>query len=276
MEKQRDDNNLIEVNLIENPAHLSPEEASRITEDFIGLSWRACGGKDWRNYDTGRSAWTRFYQADGNRPRDFDFIITVYKGLQLIYMTCFQLVKLTPSTTAIWCHLGMTDPQYQGTGNIARTFKEEHLAGTLAFFDKVEGQRFLVARTPNPIVYEVMRRMTKPFMPAGQFFPDIDPSAHIRPIPQRIRELAVRISEKLSSNCYFDPESFVLKGYFKEFGSLYHDYDFPCRNDAVTKYFEEHLDRSNMDGIMIIVDFGDSPDRNATVNLRGKQDISKT
>jgi hypothetical protein len=43
------------------------------------------------------------------------------------------------------------------------------------------------------------------------------------------------------------------KGYFKEYGPLYREPVFSCRNPATQKYFQRVLDYTNQDGIAVVI-----------------------
>src|SRR5690606_9292847 len=81
-------------------------------------------------------------------------------------------------------------------------------------------------------------------------YPEIVGDGELAPMPPEARELAVRIARRLSPRCEFDPETFVIKGYWAPFGALYRDREFACRNPATTRYFARNLPEDTYDGVL--------------------------
>lgn len=70
--------------------------------------------------------------------------------------------------------------------------------------------------------------------------------------PQEIRDLARVVVERLSPECPYDDERFIIKGYFKKYGALYQNLDFPCRNPLTQSFFTTALDSTNQDGLLTV------------------------
>jgi hypothetical protein len=242
-----------DIRLVTDPNALGPEQAARLTSDFVDVSWRATGGPAWEAYTVAKAGWEKYYADVGNRPEDYNRLALVYYRGRLIHFTGVQVVALDERVRLVWVHVAITDPAHQGKGALAlaakgmfdRRWLGEMPAGTL-----------LVFRTPNPIAYEAMRSLATLVLPNPRWYPNIADDGRAEPVPDDVRDLAVRISSKLSPESRFDPDTFVVHGYYGRYGDLYRQYDFPCRNQSIKRYFDAHVNERAHEGIMVLIRFG--------------------
>ena len=235
--------------LIERPSALDPKQCEELTKRLVELSRRATAGVNWREYAPGEHGWIAYYAAPGNRVQDYDRIVFVEDQERILHALCVQTLTLN-DYRVIWIHIALTDMSHHDSGLLATAaqsmFSREWLS-------TLKPPCVAVFRTPNPIAYEAVRTLASRLTPGSRVFPEIDASGQLVPVPDGIRDLVTKLSAELSPRCAFNSETFVLKGYFKDFGALYSDFNFPCRNPAVASYFDRYLDRSNMDGLLAVV-----------------------
>lgn len=245
----------IRYQVIKHPATLSEVEVARLTNELTELSRKTTSYGD-GNYLPALTGWRKYYEYHGARPNDYSRLSLVYDRETLI--SCSAVKKLTLSdatnTDLIWLQLAMTLPKYQRSG-IAATSLLKMLDDD---FLSLLSQGYLVVRTPNPMVYEMVRRFLPIFAHkglTGRLFPVIKCATAIEDISENEKVEIVEVLRRISPNSPFDTTTFVIGGYYKQFGALYKKYDFYCRNTDVREYFGKHLRCENQDGIAIVVKY---------------------
>lgn len=245
----------IRYQLITHPAALPEAEIARLTNEFTELSRKTTSYGD-GNYLPALVGWRKYYEYEGARPNDYTRLSLVYHGETLISCTAIKKLTLNDATNAdlIWLQLAMTLPKYQRSV-IAATSLLKMLDDN---FLNLLSQGYLVVRTPNPMVYEMVRRFLPIFAHkglTGRLFPVINRTATIEDISENEKTEIVEVLRRISPNTPFDATTFVIGGYYKQFGALYKKYDFYCRNTKVKDYFDKHLRCDNQDGIAIVVKY---------------------
>lgn len=256
------------LEVISEPHSLSPEREKQLIDAFINLSCKASGGENWEIYQPAREGWTEFYKGKGGRPSDYDRLVLAYDGDELIHFTGLQVLRIEPDYILLWIHIAITDPAYQGSGALMHSLLELLHPDWLLTLDRFT---HVIFRTPNPIVYEAMRAFARhysssPRMRVTAYYPKIKPDGTREAVPEEIQDVMLRAAKVLSPECPYDSDSFVIKGYFKRFGSLYKDTDFPCRVEGTKRYFEHYLDGSNQDGLLVMLSLDASPEKSCMVN----------
>jgi hypothetical protein len=238
------------VSLVDQPGALSPSARSELTAKLVDLSWRATAGAAGESYEVGQRGWEAYYGSVGNRVSDYDRMVLVEQDERLLHAMCVQTLRLG-DTTLVWIHIAITDPAYHASGLLGLAAAAMFAPGWLG---TLPAPRAAVFRTPNPIAYEAVRALAPRLSARAQVYPQIEASGVLSPTPERVRALCQQVSAQLSPGCEFDPETFVLRGYYKQFGALYSSFDFPCRSPGVAKYFSKALDAKGMDGLVIWVE----------------------
>jgi hypothetical protein len=65
--------------------------------------------------------------------------------------------------------------------------------------------------------------------------------------------MASALAKRLSPDCEWDDEHFVIRGYYRRFGPLYsHEVQFPCRVAGTRDYFARNVHLDTQDGLLVI------------------------
>jgi hypothetical protein len=243
----------IRYRLIKQPRVLPEADIAKLTNEFIELSQLTTSYGD-STYLPARTGWTKYFHHEGARPHEYDRLSLAYRAERLISCAALKKQKLEGDSELIWLQLTITLPEYHGTGVAATTimkmFDEEFLEGL--------NRGYVLVRTPNPIVFEMVRRFLPIFRQkgvAGTLYPVITPSGTLEPISRPEKEELCRLVARVSPGIPFDIDTFVIRGYYGQFGALYKAYDFYCKNKAVKDYFTTHLRCARQEGIVIVVKF---------------------
>lgn len=238
-------------------ASLPVSRRQELIDAFVELSARTTGGEDWRSYRPALEGWREYYNAPGARPQDYDRLVLIYDGDQLIHFAGVVELELAPSRPLIFIRSAMTLKEYHGAGLLKSSILTIFSPSWLQSLARSAEEVFFAIRTANPIVYEATRTLLSGLTshPELEFslFPEIRDGGRLAPVPEEIRDIAIRTVEKTSPGCVFVPDTFVNKGYFKMYGALYKEPVFPCRNPATQQYFNQVVDYSNQDGILILI-----------------------
>lgn len=241
------------IEVIDRPSELDHDRSVSLAQAFTQLSAQATGGPDWKTYRPGFDGWRDYYDSKGGRPHDYDRLVLAWFGRDLVHFSGAKVVSIPKGVTLVWFQIAITDPHHQSGGLLLRAIDSLLAAPWLR---TLEGDLFAVFRTPNPIVYEAMRAVARaPFSGwrIKEWYPQITGPDSIAPVPPAVADLARRIASTLSPDRPFKPATFVIDGYFKEYGPLYKTLEFPCRNEATKAFFARNLDDSNQDGLMTLV-----------------------
>jgi GNAT superfamily N-acetyltransferase len=246
--------------VIPRPAELTAERIEELTQQFSDISWRATGGPDWQSYPPARDGWYGYYCEPGGRPQDYDRLVLVYEGDQLVHFTGLTVFRPDPQDVSfIWVHVAITLPEYQGHGLLRLAIETILDPAWLKGFGR---ELFFIFRTPNSIVYEAMRNIARGFEADGirveAWYPEINQAGEMDAIPDEVRRMAIRVAQRISPECEFRPDIFVIRGYYKRYGPLYKEHSFPCQNPATRAYFQRNLDNSNQDGLFIFIHLVDT------------------
>lgn len=245
------------IEVINDPPGLPEERQRELIESFIELSARTTGGADWRTYRPALDGWREYYNSPGARPQDFERLILIYDGDMFIHFTAVVRIEHA-SEPLLFIRSGFTHNDYHGTGLLKTAILTIFSPIWLQELTDSYPKTTIAIRTANPVVYEAARHLVEHLgsqSTAIEFsiFPEILPGGALAPVPQQIVDLAQRTVAIVSPGSTFLPELFVSKGYYKQFGPLYKESDFPCRNPATREFFERWVDHSNQDGILILV-----------------------
>lgn len=241
------------VHIITEPASLSEEKSKELTDAFVNLACQTTGGEDWQSYRPAIEGWREYYTSPGARPQDFDRIVLIYDDDQLAHFTGVTIFDLSPSHKFVYIRIAMTLKQYHHDGLLGRAvlsvFSPEWMQQI--------GEFYFVSRTANPVIYEITRYFAREFSAKSDLdltmYPQITDNCELESMPDHICDLAVRVAEKISPGCGLDPKTFVNKGYYKRFGPIYKEPVYYSHNPVTNTYFENTLDHSNQDGILILV-----------------------
>jgi len=236
------------LKVLDRPQEMKPQYAEHLAGAFAEISARATGGKDWQVYSPGQDGWRDYYASPGGRPRDYARLVVGYAGERVVHFTALDVLQIG-GYDVIWFHIAITEPEFQGAGVL--------LKAVAALLDPMWMERFsstvhVVFRTPNPIVYESLQAIPPPlrWRIVGRY-PEIKETG-LPEAPEEIRSFAKAVAARLSPECPYDSERFVIKGYFKKYGALYQNLNFPCRNPVTSSFFKQQLDELNQDGLLTI------------------------
>ena len=241
------------VHIVTEPASLSEEQSKELTDAFVDLACQTTGGGDWQSYRPAIEGWRQYYTAPGARPRDFDRIVLIYDEERLIHFTGVTRFDLDPSHHFVYIRIAMTLKQYHRTGSLRSAVLSVFSPDWMQQF----GEFYFVSRTANPVIYEMTRSFAREFSDNSNLdltmYPQITGGCELEPMPDEICDLAMSVAEKISPGCGLDPKTFVNKGYYKRFGPIYKEPVYYSRNPVTNRYFEQTLDHSNQDGILILI-----------------------
>jgi hypothetical protein len=243
------------LELVSDPKTLSMGRRQVLIEEFTELSVKASGGRNWSNYVPGKVGWADYYQTEGARPQDYDRLALVYAGDRLAHFIALNVFWLEQKYPILWIHIAITDPVHQGAGILTMSSRALLSADWLKTVAPVT---YAVFRTPNPIVYEAMKAFCLDHrntgaMKATAWYPRINEHGQLDAVPEDVRSMASNIAKMLSPECPWDPEHFVIRGYFKKFGPLYsNDMQFPCRVPGTQNFFDQNVHLQTQDGLLVI------------------------
>lgn len=237
-----------QAKLVACPADLGTAELERIQEALVDLNYRAVRGRDRATYENSRIGWHEYYSR--HPIRDLTRFITVYDGKRLAHFAGWKVLRDDPDLNFIWGVVSVSDPSYQGKGLMASAFP---LIADAAWFRSFPPTTYVVARTINPWIYEYMARIAA-LDPAwaASFHPRIAPGATIEEVPPDTRRVAARIAARLSPNCHFDADRFVIRGFLSEFGSIYREPPPDSRVSATSEYFRRHVRYEDQDALLML------------------------
>jgi hypothetical protein len=241
------------VHIVTEPANLSEEKSKELTDAFVNLACQTTGGEDWQSYRPAHEGWREYYTSPGARPRDFDRIVLIYDEDRLVHFTGVTRFDLDPSHHFVYIRIAMTLKQYHRAGllrsAVLSIFSPEWMGRI--------GEFYFVSRTANPVIFEMTRHFVRDFSANSDLsltmYPQINDDCELAAMPDEIRDLAVSVAERISPGCGLDPETFLNRGYYKRYGPIYKEPVYYSRNPVTNRYFEQTLDHSNQDGILILI-----------------------
>lgn len=243
----------IRFEVIADPATLPETEILRLIEEFVELSGITTSYGD-RTYLPAFDGWRRYYEQSGNRPSDYSTLALAYAGRALISLAAIKKRPPKEGTNPelLWVQLAITRPEYHGTGIAG--------AALMRVFDGrfVQSMRegYVIVRTPNPVVYEMVTRFIPIFREMGvegRLYPVIKSPSEIEAIGGEERTTLAGLISEVCPGVPFDINTFVIRGYYSKYGALYKKYDFKCKNAAVNEYFSNHVKCEDQEGILIAV-----------------------
>jgi hypothetical protein len=150
-------------------------------------------------------------------------------------------------------HLSYTLPEFQGkklTGNAL-----QQLLGPEDITKFIGG--YIVARTPNPAVYEGVVKMTgamaQYYNLESTVYPQIDTAGKVKSIPTDIIDVAEGALMALDSGVSLNRQNFILSNLFQDHGKVFSSYNFKCKTDHVRKFFNEEISPDRQDLVMMVV-----------------------
>ena len=243
------------LEVVSDPKGLGIDRRAALSQEFVDLSLKASGGASWSTYVPGQVGWVNYYQTEGARPQDYDRLAMVYAGDQLAHFLALNVFWLDDTHPMLWIHVAITDPAHQGSGLLTMSTRALLAADWLRTVAPVT---YPVFRTPNPVVYESMRAFAQNHLGSTElrvrgWFPQISEAGQLQAVPADVRAMAAELAKKLSPDCEWDGEHFVIRGYYKQFGPLYsHDTQFPCRVAGTRDYFARNVHLDTQDGLLVI------------------------
>jgi hypothetical protein len=228
----------------------SKGKRDQITDGLIEVTWRAVRGPDPAYFETSFEGWTSFYAETGNRVEDYDRLLLIYIDGRLIHFTGIMSLQLSKELSIVWAHISATDPDHQGRGVLSRSLAALVDIDWLRSFP---GRTYVVCRTPNPLIYEAMRKVIG-MVPAWEpmFHPKINADGSVERPAEEARRVAEQIAFRLSPECDFDSETFVMRGFLKKYGEIYREIPPPSRKEGTTRFFDQHIDIGNQDALLVI------------------------
>jgi hypothetical protein len=244
--------------VIARPTELGAEHVAELRRQMVELSVLAtCQGE--LSYRPAVDGWSRYYTAPGNGPSDYARLSLVYANGDLVSLAALKLMKTRaePSVDIIWLQLTLTAPEYQRTTATVRALSQ--LLIDPAFQGELH-RGYLVVRTPNPLVYEAARRLRTWLNKRGILrfqlvIPTIQRDGSISPMPEEHKDKLNEIVSMISRPENFNPDTFVVSGYYRAFGELYKNYNFRCKNEEVRSYFARNVQCATQDGLFIAIHF---------------------
>lgn len=238
------------VRILQHGEGLSRSDLISINQDLLRVTWLATRGDNPWHYSESRAGWHKFYSTDGARAEDYERLVLVYVGEELVHYSGARRVKLASGETLIWLHMAMSHPSYSGQG--ARS------VGALCdkeWLDRLPANSWAVVRTPNPRVFHLMRTIARrnslwnetfyPRMRAGgaALADAQDPAS---------QTLAPAVAAALSPSCTFDEQHSIVRDFLGEYGNVNRLGQPPCRNADVNSFFQQHVRTRPRDGVLVL------------------------
>src|ERR1044072_950200 len=180
--------------IVNDPANLPESECKELINAFVELSYKTTGGRDWESYRPAIEGWKDYYNAVGARPQDYNRLVLIYDHQTLVHFTGVTLFELEPEHRFVWMRSSMTLKQYHGAGLL----KTAILAVLSPEWLRHLGEVYFIIRTANPIVYEATRNLVRDYAADPDLgldwnlYPEINDAGELDPVPNEIRDLAVR------------------------------------------------------------------------------------
>lgn len=236
--------------VIESPSELSIFEKRRLTRQFINVCAKAS------SFGTGarqsRESWERIWEDIGDLAC-YAKLVYVETGAKKVVSFATAKHLEIDGKPVFFGHLTYTLPEYQGKKHTGAALQQ--LLGPDDIEKFIGG--YIVARTPNPSVYEGMNSMTSAL---GDHYglntcvyPQICDQGMAKSIPNGIVRIATGTLDALGAGVALCQDSFVLENLFKGYGKPFTSYDFNCRRSEVKQFFENHLCPDRQDVIMMVV-----------------------
>lgn len=251
------DNQLLtkfKTKVFNNPKVLTEEQTEKYIKELSFIAWKATGGANWEDYMPSKEGWAKFFSTKGGRPQDYDRIILLFdEDDKIVHFTGLTIFEVE-GKKVVWVHVTLTDPKYQGQGvlnqSISNLINHEWIA-------ELGSEALFIFRTPNPIVYHAMRKLTEYYEMDKRFkldfYPKINEEGDIDPVPENIQLLGQKISKVISPDREFVSSKFVIKGYYKSLGAIFTDHKFSTKDSPIQRCFDKNVDASNEDGMFILV-----------------------
>jgi hypothetical protein len=235
--------------LIAEPGRLTPERDDALNAVVADLAAVACGGPEACDDPAVREGWRNYCIQPGGRTRDHDRVVLVWDGDRLVGFNGLMVERMEPDVTLLWYRAAGTDPAYQGRGGFSEAFDTMLDPDWVTSFGP---PTYWVYRTPNPVIYESVRRLWSKYPEWSQrLFPKITADGHPQPIEPEAREIGIRIATALWPDCEFDPETFVLKDFLGHYGRDIWRVPVATSSDAgVNRFFERYLRPDNQDALL--------------------------
>lgn len=237
---------------------MSAAKADELLRALVRVSALATSRGD-LSYQPALEGWRRYYGTRGDRPQDYDRLSLVYANDELVSIAALKLLttRLEAPVDVIWLQLILTAPEFQQTAATVRALSGLLLARD--FQGRLRGG-YLVARTPNPLVYEATRRLRawanrRSEIEFSSVLPAITAAGELAPVPDAHRAALNDIVGLISRPEKFNRDTFVVSGYYAAFGALYKDYTFACTSPEVRDYFARHVRWDTQDGLFFAVPF---------------------
>ena len=145
----------------------------------------------------------------------------------------------------------MTDPAYQRTTVTSCSWNHILAPDYLRSF----AGGYIAARTANPLIYGLGRlKVATAARRAGltaKLHPEIVSPTEIGPIPEHVRRVGHALVPPGSAP-RLDEDTFVIKGAFGPYGTLYEDYSFYARDLVVGEYFRDNIHFATRDGMLLL------------------------
>lgn len=202
---------------------------------FMDLSWRTTGWAD---------------LGEGDRPEDFDILVLVHAGGELVNFVGLQIISIRSDLTIIFGRFGATHPSHQGRGVLSRAIMA--LASDLSWVRRLSGEIYHTSRTQNPIIYEAARHVTSGLAIVDAFYPQINDAGELVPVTNAVEDLAKEISAVVSPGYLFDAQTFALRGVFAKYMRSDDEVRPRSHNAKVNGYFDRVLDYPRGDALMIL------------------------
>src|SRR5438034_7001150 len=104
--------------VIANPRELAPERADSLNRQYADLACLACGGDadDEESEEAIRHGWQAYCMSPGGRTQDFDRLVLVWHGDEMVGFSGYVVERMEPDVTVLWYQAAGTHPERQGRG----------------------------------------------------------------------------------------------------------------------------------------------------------------
>src|SRR2546423_12672122 len=102
--------------IIANPRELDPERADSLNRQYADLACLACGGdaEDEESEEAIRQGWQAYCMSPGGRTQDFDRLVLVWHGDEMVGFSGYVVEKIVAYVTVLWDKAAGTHPARQG------------------------------------------------------------------------------------------------------------------------------------------------------------------
>jgi hypothetical protein len=240
----------LNTRIIDNPNALTALEKVRLTDQFIHVCAKASSFGV--NEQESINSWTKIWAAIADLGNYAKIVYVEDDDRNVVAFATAKHLEVN-GRPVFFGHLSYTLPEFQGKKITANALQQ--LLGPEDITKFIGG--YIVARTPNPAVYEGVVKMTgamaQYYNLESTVYPQIDNTGKAKPIPTDIIDVAEGALMALDSGVSLNRQNFILSNLFQDHGKVFSSYNFKCKTDHVREFFNKEISPDRQDLVMMVV-----------------------